>query len=106
MSDTNYGERGDYPVLQGTVTHASGAALSTETVERMIAYFKSPEYQQNLEAARRRAETEHRAAWERMERGWLKLYGATEMTPDLREKMDDEIWDWFVRNTNILEVLS
>jgi hypothetical protein len=75
-------------------------------MEKAFAYFKSPEYHERRAEAERYYEGQRRWHWEQMERWWLRQIGATEMTPELKEQFQDELWESLVRHTNILEVLS
>ena len=96
----------DYPILNGPVPDACGAALTPELIDRVRDWFLSPEYREKQIAAERAANEEARVHWARMEQWWLREHGATEMTPVLRDQFYDDLWDALVTHTNILEVLS
>lgn len=98
--------RDDYPVMQGPSPDAGGAAITFELLGKTLAYFKSPEYRERLEESERYYAEQRRWHWEQMEQWWLRQVGATEMTPQLKEQFQDELWESLVRHTNILEVLS
>lgn len=96
--------REDYPTLNAPSPNLSGAVFTPELFDKAATFLKSPEYRRQVENARVYAEQQYRDHQERIERWWLGVNGAAEMTPELRRSLDDTIWEWYVENTNILEI--